>query len=109
MKFSTKSVLFALSAALLSGPTIADDADEPRERERQQVTAEERQQAMQERREAVRKLPPEQRAAVRDAHRKSMTPEERAAHREQMQNHHRRERPEGARHHKRRNEGRSGG
>ena len=109
MTLTTKSVLIVTGALLLCGPAIADDSDKPRERERQEITAQERQQAMQERREAVRKLPPEQRAAVREAHRKSMTPEQRAAHREQMQNRQRSERPEGARTHKHRNEGRRGG
>ena len=82
MTLVTRSVLIAASALLLAGPAVADDSSAPEgESERQQVTDEQRQHAREARREAVRKLPPEQRAAVRDAHRKAMTPEERAQHR----------------------------
>lgn len=98
MKPVSRSILIAAGALLLAGPAVADDADKPdADGKPPEVTAEQRQQAMQERREAVRKLPPEQRAAVREAHRKAMTPEERAEHRAQMQNH-----QQGERQHKRR-------
>jgi DNA-directed RNA polymerase specialized sigma24 family protein len=97
MKPASRTILIAAGALLLAGPAVANDGDKPNaEGNPPEVTAEQRAQAMQERREAVRKLPPEQRAAVREAHRNAMTPEERAEHRAQMQN-----RPQGERQHKR--------
>jgi muramoyltetrapeptide carboxypeptidase LdcA involved in peptidoglycan recycling len=63
------SILAMAGVLLLAGPAVADDVDTP------EVTAEQRQQAMEARREAMRKLPPEQRAIVREAHRKAMMAE----------------------------------
>jgi hypothetical protein len=84
-----RTVLIASVASLLAAPALADDGDktQTQERERTQVTAEQRQKAMEERRQAVRSLPAEQRAAVREAHRKARANEcdglqERAAKRE---------------------------
>jgi hypothetical protein len=71
MRHFKRTVLITSVASLLVAPALADDGDKTQTRERTQVTAEQRQQAMEERRQAVHSLPAEQRAAVREAHRKA--------------------------------------
>mgnify|MGYP001815474908 CR=1 FL=1 len=70
MTVTKTSILAMAGVLLLAGSAVADDADTPRaEGDPPEVTAEQRQQAHEARREAMRKLPPEQRAIIRDAHR----------------------------------------
>ena len=67
------SILAIAGALLLATPAVADDGTTPKaEGDQPEVTAEQRRQAHEARREAMRKLPPEQRAIVREAHRKAM-------------------------------------
>ena len=85
MRKIKRAVLTTASTLALASPALADSpADKPNARESEQATAQQRQKAMNERREAVRQLPAEQRAAIREAHQKPMSAEQRAEHRRQM-------------------------
>ncbi len=73
MKGIKRTILVTSTAILLAAPALADEGDntQGQERDRTELTAEQRQKAMEERRKAAHSLPAEQRAAVREAHRKA--------------------------------------
>ena len=95
MRHFKRTVLITAAASLLVAPALADDGDKAQTRERTQVTAEQRQQAMEERRQAVHSLPAEQRAAVREAHRKARANEYDGTQRRMAQHAHRHDRAAG--------------